>query len=372
MKKILVVIVIGLLLSTILPVFAEESAFEDSIDSSKGLETVEKHTDDKFNDIEQSDWFVQTVAKLFGKGIINGYPDGTFRPHDSINADAFIKMIVIALKYEVENNEGYWAQTYIDKAKEIGIVKDGEFSDFTREINRGEIARIIIRAMNENYPDDIEKYLGLIGDYNSISDGFKDYVLKAYVKGIITGYPDTTFKAENKATRAEATTMLIRMLDESERKVPEKPSNEIPKKTTKLTEEDITRLQAYECYKLTGDGVISPTYKSFEDMYREEKSECEAIHKAFHPMKYKDYHDKPIYVNAEVKFISSPKLIYLTTTLDNAVRGVVQIKYNTDNNQYNLKANQWYECDVEYYYRMTTEKRYIRKFIHLSKWKLVE
>ncbi|WP_459195658.1 S-layer homology domain-containing protein [Wukongibacter baidiensis] len=374
-KMLLVVMVISLAASTILPVFAEESAIDNSTDGSKGLETVEelvKYTIDKFSDIEQSDWFVRTVAKLVRKGIINGYLDGTFRPQDSINADAFIKMTVVALKHEVKNGEGYWAQTYIDKAKEIGIVKDGEFSNFTREINRGEIARIIVRAMNEIYSDDIEEYIGLIGDYNSIPDGVQDYVLKAYVKGIITGYRDTTFKAENKATRAEASTILIRMLDESERKIPEKPSNEIFKRTTKLIEEDIKRLQSYECYKLTGDGKISPTYKSFEDMYSEDKSECEAIYKYFHPTKYKDYHDKPIYTNADVKFISSPKLIYTTTTLDNAIRGVVQIRYKTEDNPYNLKPSQWYECDAEYYYLYTTDKEYISKFQHLSKWKLVE
>ncbi|WP_459195657.1 S-layer homology domain-containing protein [Wukongibacter baidiensis] len=376
MKKILlVVMVISLAASTILPVFAEESAIDNSTDGSNGLETVEElveYTTDKFSDIEQSDWFVQTVAKLVGKGIINGYPDGTFRPQDSINVDAFIKMTVVALKYEVKNGEGYWAQTYIDKAKEIGIVKNGEFSDFTREINRGEIARIIVRAMNENYSDDIEEYIGLIGDYNSIPDGFKDYVLKAYVKGIITGYPDTTFKAENKATRAEASTMLIRMLDEGERKIPEKPSNEIPKRTTKLTEEDITRLQAYECFKYSLDGKIGELYTSFEDMYKNRRANCEHVVKSFHPKTSTDYKGRTEYTGAKIGWITSSRLVYKTLIGDKAIRGVIQLKYSTDNNKFGLEADKWYECDIEFRYSMTTDGDYINKTNYLSEWKLVE
>ena len=381
------IIVLTLICTLLIPsvVFADESltdkltegvkeivqnSADDLEDIVDMVGDIVKYTVEKFSDIKESDWFTQTVSKLVGLGIIDGYPDGTFKPQGNINTDAFIKMTVTALGHEIENGEDYWAENYIEKAKEIGLLENGEFSDYTKPINRAEIARIIVRAMDEDYPIDMDEYITMITDYDSIPNGFKDYVLKAYVKGIVTGYPDGSFGYDKNATRAEASTMLMRMLDEGERKVPEK--EEIAKRTTELTEEDIKRLKSYECYKLTGDGKVSKNYKSFEVMYEEEKDECEGIYKAFHPMKYRDFHDNSIYINAEVKFISSPELVYQTPYLDNAIRGITQIKYKTNKNPYNLKDNQWYECDTEYYFRLTTDKHYIRQFKHLSKWKHIE
>ncbi|WP_459195623.1 S-layer homology domain-containing protein [Wukongibacter baidiensis] len=388
MKNVLsVALIICIVIATMTPVFAEDNLADKVTDeikniikssSSKLEEVVDKlgdiieYTVSKFSDIKESDWFTQTVSKLVGLGIIDGYEDGTFRPKGNIQVDQFIKMIVVALNYEIENGESYWAQTYIDKAKDLKLVKEGEFSDYKRQINRGEIARIIVRAMDENYADDIDEYVDLISDYSSIPDGFKNFVLKAYVKGIITGYPDGTFRAQNKATRAEASTMLIRMLDESERKMPEKPSNEIPKRTTKLTKEDIDRLQAYECLKYSLDGKIGELYTSFEDMYQNRRANCEHVIKSFNPKSSRDYKGKTEYTGAEIGWTTSPKLVYKTLIGDKAIRGVIQLKYSTDNNKFGLEADKWYECDIEFRYSMTTDGNYISKIKYLSNWRMVK
>jgi len=50
-----------------------------------------------YNDISETDWFFGTVMTLSGMGIVDGYPGGDFRPGGTINADAFIKMVVTAL-----------------------------------------------------------------------------------------------------------------------------------------------------------------------------------------------------------------------------------------------------------------------------------
>ena len=51
----------------------------------------------KFADIEKDSWYAAYVEDLVQMGIINGFPDGTFRPLDTVNADQFIKMVVTAL-----------------------------------------------------------------------------------------------------------------------------------------------------------------------------------------------------------------------------------------------------------------------------------
>ncbi|TAH60321.1 MAG: S-layer homology domain-containing protein [Gottschalkiaceae bacterium] len=66
----------------------------------------------------------------------------------------------------------------------------------------------------------MNEYSKQITDYNTINDKDNEYVLKAYVKGIITGYTDGTFKPNNSVTRAEASTMLVRLLEPSKRIIP--------------------------------------------------------------------------------------------------------------------------------------------------------
>ncbi len=178
------------------------------------------NNDTQLTDI-QDHWAKDTITQLIGLGVINGYEDGTFRPENTVQVDEFIKMTVTSLGHELENGTSYWASTYIDKAKTLGLVKNGEYTNYTRPITRAEMARIIVRALDEEYPDNLDEYKSLITDYNAIEDNYKDYIVKAYCKGIITGYEDGSFKGKQNATRAESATMIVRMLDEEKRIIPE-------------------------------------------------------------------------------------------------------------------------------------------------------
>jgi hypothetical protein len=167
-------------------------------------------------------WAKSDIEYLVDKGVVDGYPDGTFRPDNTINADAFIKLIVTALGYtDIVNGTEYWASTYIDKAKELGIVLDGEFSNYTVEISRADMSRIISRALGqkgETFPEYLEAYKGLILDYDSLGTEYKTSVLENICAGLITGYPDGNFKPNGLATRAEGVTVIVRLIQEDRRK----------------------------------------------------------------------------------------------------------------------------------------------------------
>src|SRR5699024_4308805 len=84
----------------------------------KTLKDLIDYTVDKFKDVKVSDWFVDTVSKLVGKGGIDGYSDGTFRPNNTITKAEFIKMTVGSLGYkEVEPKDSHWAINYVNKAE---------------------------------------------------------------------------------------------------------------------------------------------------------------------------------------------------------------------------------------------------------------
>lgn len=91
------------------------------------------------------------------------------------------------------------------------------------------MAKIIVRACKEEYGD-YEKYKTYIKDFDDIPSFYKEYVLKAYSKGLITGYTDGTFGGEKTMSRSEATAVVARLLDKSQRILPGEPSKEEPVK----------------------------------------------------------------------------------------------------------------------------------------------
>ena len=185
-----------------------------------------------FTDVKQTDWFAENVLALVERGVINGFPvsDSSlfeFRPQDDVKVDAFIKMTVTAMGFkDIKNGVAYWAEPFIAKAKELFLVFDGEFARYDRPITRAEMARIIVRALKTDYPENLDEYTSLIGDFSSIDDAYKSFIVKAYYTGILTGYTDTTFRGNNTAARSEAATIIMRLIDPSKRVVPVLPGSD--------------------------------------------------------------------------------------------------------------------------------------------------
>ena len=188
----------------------------------------------QFSDVRETDWFYPTVSKLVEKGYIGGYPDGTFKPQNNIRVSEFTKILISAIGYQVDVSKGgYWAEGYINKAKELGIIQDNEFDDYDRYITRGEMARMVVRAgtgtsakgkgISLDVPENYKSYSYLITDYSTLDPDSKDIALKVFVSGIITGFSDGSFGFDKNATRAEACAILMRFLEKDQRKIPELP-----------------------------------------------------------------------------------------------------------------------------------------------------
>ncbi|QUI25920.1 S-layer homology domain-containing protein (plasmid) [Vallitalea pronyensis] len=179
-----------------------------------------KAEDNLFNDLQNNHWAIPNIQKLVDMGVINGFPDGSFKPNFSVNVDAFIKMTVTAMGYtSIQNGSPYWAQPFIDKAMELGIIQENQFASYTQAITREEMSSIIAKAIKDEDKADtrnlVENY---VNDFSSISYTYVEDVKDAYAFGIITGMPDNTFRPQDESTRAQASTIIHRMIDEKERK----------------------------------------------------------------------------------------------------------------------------------------------------------
>ncbi len=291
-----------------------------------------------FKDTKPTDWYMNTVSKLVERGGINGYPDGTFKPNDKITKAEFIKIVMTSLGFEEKHDAVHWANNYIRKAVGLNIIdiKDFPSNKLDEIITRNDMAKVAVKVLEynkEEFTEDFDRYIYQIRDFNSISNSYRDYVLKAYVKGIITGYPDGTFGGDRGLTRAEASTVIIRILETGERVLPSEPKGP----TTELSEEDIKRLQSYPLN--TGNYIgenATVGFQGFEEYYTKEREDCEAIYNdpSWSPIGYPPNEIKHI-PKENLKWFSSPRLIYYGPSY--GIRGILQ---KTENGKV-------YEADFE-------------------------
>lgn len=111
--------------------------------------------DQRYTDVNAGDWFNNAISTLSSAGIVTGYNDGTFRPN--------------------------------------------------QPITRGEMAKIIANFANLN--KGTKSFTDLSGHWS------KTYVELAAGNGWIAGYPDGSFRPDQKITRAETVTMINRVLE---------------------------------------------------------------------------------------------------------------------------------------------------------------
>lgn len=180
-----------------------------------------------FSDLKATNWAYKNVNSLVSKGGISGYPDNTFRPNNTITNAEFIKILVSITLGEQPKAGGHWATGYMDKAAASGIIKEDELKEsawnkpMTRQSMSVAIARTSEFVLKEEMKaEKAEELKRSIKDFNSLREDYKDYVLAVYEKGIITGYPDGTFGPEKTATRAEASAMIVRLIEKEQRVLP--------------------------------------------------------------------------------------------------------------------------------------------------------
>ena len=149
---------------------------------------------------------------------IVGYPDKTVRPQNGITRAEVATIFFRLLTDETRNANSTKSNSYSDVAagawynhavstlSAMGIVKgsNGKFNP-NAPITRAEFAAIAARF------DD--KANTTTADFSDIASHWaKNEISAASNNGWITGYPDGTFRPDNKITRAEAMTLVNRVL----------------------------------------------------------------------------------------------------------------------------------------------------------------
>jgi len=175
---------------------------------------VRDEPSDSFTDVGKSDWYHPYIEELAERGLALGNPDGTYAPEAPLLVDEFLAFTLRTLGYDLPNGDEYWADTYINKALELRLIRRGEYRAYDAPVTRGQIAAIVVNASDRKSAE-FENYADIFTDFGDADD--PEAVLKAIGLGVLAGYEDRTFRPGNTATRAEASVIVLRMIDESYR-----------------------------------------------------------------------------------------------------------------------------------------------------------
>ncbi len=187
-----------------------------------------------FSDVP--DWCSQAVSALSRRGVVNGYPDGSFRPDESISRAACAKLLAELclpdgdagdyLQRVANANGDYWANEYVALALSLGIGDYGmsrsSWDTAVTRIETADMAQAFYAASTMATSSTLAVDSGVaqyIGDYGSFRySGDADDVLWMYTLGLVAGVnSDGDFEAYSTLTRGQACVVFYRMISASAR-----------------------------------------------------------------------------------------------------------------------------------------------------------
>lgn len=168
-----------------------------------------------FNDID-GHWAKNKIEELVASGVVSGYPDGSFKPDDTVTRAEFATMLVKAFELAPQSGKvfadtnGHWAEDYIATAAANGLVSGYDSGAFGPDdlITREQIAVMIVKAARLTMTSEETTFT----DNSAVSGWAKVSVATMLKNGLMTGYPDNTFQPRGSATRAEAVTVILNTL----------------------------------------------------------------------------------------------------------------------------------------------------------------
>lgn len=226
-----------------------------------------------FWDVSKNHWAYDAIHEMAKKGIITGYPDGSFRPNDPVTRAEFAKIMIAASGIPMNSSHNlsqtfedvprnHWAFRYIEYAKPY-LTGYQSGSTYTYKPNenavREDIAVALVRLMS--YDSTKTPDLNLLEqfkDRDEISTNLRPFIALAISTNLISGYSDRTFRPQAQITRAEAASLLYRTLIDRETKIvfppdPKKPVPNDPK--THIITDDFSdsRLKNWNQDRATGN-----------------------------------------------------------------------------------------------------------------------
>lgn len=160
-----------------------------------------------YKDVSSSVWCYKYVTELSDARVIDGYPDGYFRPDKTVTYGQALKLIMLAANYKAQAPTGkHPFSGYLARAKSDGLLTGLKESDLDRPISRLAVAQITAKAMKLS--------LSNLSSVKPFTDTGDVYVQALSAAGIVEGYfsnGTSTYKPANTMTRGQISAVVWRM-----------------------------------------------------------------------------------------------------------------------------------------------------------------
>ncbi|GIP20597.1 S-layer homology domain-containing protein [Paenibacillus sp. J22TS3] len=179
-----------------------------------------------FTDVKGTYWAKDAIDSLVSLGVVKGFEDRTFKPESPVTREQFAQLITLAFYLDIPSDD---TQTYRDVSKTrwsfaaVEASKDfltgyyppngKAFFDPTGKATREDVAVALVKTLGYQ-PDDLKDadILERYSDSDEVSPNLRTYLALAVEKKLMTGYEDFTIKPDKAVTRAEAASLLYRVL----------------------------------------------------------------------------------------------------------------------------------------------------------------
>ena len=179
-----------------------------------------------FKDIQQSDWFYDSISYVYNNDLMTGLNETTFGPYENLARAQFAVILhrmngqpsVVYTNKFPDVATGQWYTDAILWANEIGVVtgysNTGLFGTGD-QINREQMAVMMYRyAQYKGYDTSASADFSKFNDAVYVNDFAKDAMSWAVGTGIITGKDnETRLDPQGSATRAECATIIMRFME---------------------------------------------------------------------------------------------------------------------------------------------------------------
>lgn len=183
----------------------------------KPVPKPEPEQDGVFSDVDKRDGFYEAVLSLTERGIISGYPDGSFKPHNEVTRGQAAKILAQTLKLDLDNyvatpfndvpetHQYYKPIAALVSAGVINGYEDGTFRP-ENKLTRAQMAKIITLGFQL---EEVTLTNTQFTDVNE-SDAFSGYVQSLLSHNITTGTTPTTFSPHTFVKRQQLTLFVTR------------------------------------------------------------------------------------------------------------------------------------------------------------------
>ena len=194
---------------------AEMLALFDTVTESAGTSKFSpiRTYENQFADVA-SHWSLRFVKTAYEYGLANGTsktafsPEGKFTVAQALTAAANIHTAYTGKTVRAAAAGEAWYTPYVAYCIENGIIKDGQFTDYNKNITRGDMAIVFANILPESeYKAIREKTLGDMNDAMPSAAAVK----KLANAGIVGGDDKGSYNPQNEIKRGEACVIFTRI-----------------------------------------------------------------------------------------------------------------------------------------------------------------